>query len=268
MIPLKDYNPTRHFPYLTVLLLVANVLVYFFVQRPFESTEEDQTKFVFEVAAIPCEVVTGRPLTAEEVTRTLDVGDEEACARDAQTLSDDPACDLRRVPAECEVFPKKQVWLAVLYSMFLHGSILHIGGNMLFLWIFGNNIEDRMRGVLYLLFYLGSGLVAALAHIALAPNSTVPVVGASGAVAGVMGAYLVLFPRVPIRTLLILGIIVLIRDIKAMWLLGFWFLLQFLTSPDSGVAWVAHVGGFAFGALVAFLFRERLRPPRVPLPAY
>ena len=268
VIPLKDYNPTRHFPYLTVLLLLANVLVYFFVQRPFESTEEDQAEFVFEVAAIPCEVVTGRPLTAEEVTRTLDDGDEEACDRDARTLAEDPRCELSRVPAECEVFPGKRVWLAMLYSMFLHGSILHIGGNMLFLWIFGNNIEDRMRTVPYLLFYLGSGLVAALAHIAVAPNSTVPVVGASGAVAGVMGAYLVLFPRVPIRTLLIVVFLVLIRDIKAVWLLGFWFLLQFFTSPEAGVAWVAHVGGFVFGAFVALLFRERLRPSRVTLPAY
>ncbi len=268
MIPLKDYNPTRHFPYLTVLLLLANVLVYFFVQRPFESSEQEKARFVFEVAAIPCEVVTGRPLTAEEVDRTLDLGDEEACDRQAQTLADDPRCQLPRVPGECEVFPGKQVWLAILYSMFFHGNILHIGGNMLFLWIFGNNIEDRMRGVPYLLFYLGSGLVAALAHIAVAPNSTIPVVGASGAVAGVMGAYLVLFPRVPIRTLLIVVFLVFIRDIPAMWLLGFWFVLQFFTSPEAGVAWVAHVGGFVFGALVALLLRERLRPSRVTLPTY
>jgi membrane associated rhomboid family serine protease len=151
--------------------------------------------------------------------------------------------------------------------MFLHGSILHIGGNMLYLWIFGNNIEDRMGSIPYLLFYLASGLVAAIAHIAVAPNSTVPVVGASGAVAGVMGAYLVLFPRVPIRTLLIF-FLVLIRDIPAVWLLGFWFVLQFFTSPEAGVAWVAHVGGFLFGALVALLFRERLRPSRVAAPAY
>ena len=266
MIPLKDYNPTRHFPYVTVLLILANVLVYLFVQRPLESTEEDQVEFTFNVAAIPCEVVTGRPLTAEEVDRTLD-GDDNACDRSAQTLSDDPACQLRRVPADCEVFPEKRVWLSILYSMFLHGGVLHIAGNMLYLWIFGNNIEDRMRAVPYLLFYLASGLVAALAHIAVAPDSTVPVVGASGAVAGVMGAYMVLFPRVPIRTLLIF-ILVLIRDIPAVWLLGFWFLLQFLTSPDAGVAWVAHVGGFVFGAFVALLLRERLRPPRVTLPAY
>ena len=267
MIPLKDYNPTRHFPYMTLLLIAASVLVYFFVQQPFESTEEDQAEFTYEVAAIPCEVVTGRPLTIGEITETINNNDGEACVRDAQTISDSPACGLDEVPATCEVFPHKRVWVAILSSMFLHGSILHIGGNMLFLWIFGNNIEDRMRTIPYLLFYLASGLVAAIAHIMVQPNSTIPVVGASGAVAGVMGAYLVLFPRVPIRTLLIF-IIILFRDIPAMWLLGFWFVLQFFTSPEAGVAWVAHVGGFVFGALVALLFRQRLRPSRVSLPAY
>jgi membrane associated rhomboid family serine protease len=151
--------------------------------------------------------------------------------------------------------------------MFLHGGWLHIGGNMLFLWIFGNNIEDRMGPLPYLAFYLVSGLVAAAAHIAVQPNSTVPVIGASGAIAGVMGAYFVLFPNVPIRTLL-LFFLVLIRDIPAKWLLGFWLVLQFFTSPNEGVAWVAHVGGFIFGAIVAFLLRERLRPARVETPAY
>jgi membrane associated rhomboid family serine protease len=149
--------------------------------------------------------------------------------------------------------------------MFLHGSWLHIGGNMLFLWVFGNNIEDRMGWLPYLLFYLVAGVVATLAHVAVQPASTVPLIGASGAVAGVMGAYLVLFPNVQIRSLLIF-ILVLIRDIPAKWLLGFWFVFQFFTNPAEGVAWVAHVGGFVFGALVAFLLRDRLRPAREPQP--
>jgi membrane associated rhomboid family serine protease len=268
VIPLKDYNPTRHFPYLTVLLIAANVLVYFFVQRPLETTEAGQIEFVLEVAAIPCEVVTGRPLSYEEITRTFDFEDDEACDRSLPSRADDPACELARRPSTCPAFPGKSVWLSILSSMFLHGSILHLGGNMLFLWIFGNNIEDRMRTIPYLIFYLASGLVAAIAHIAVAPNSTLPVVGASGAVAGVMGAYLVLFPTVPIRTLLFLFVFVLFRDIPAMWLLGFWFVLQFFTSPDTGVAWVAHVGGFVFGAFVALLLREKLRPSRVRLPTY
>ena len=129
---------------------------------------------------------------------------------------------------------------------------------MLFLWIFGNNIEDRMGWVGYPLFYLASGLAAAAAHIAGQPSSTVPIVGASGAIAGVMGAYLVLFPNVRIRTLFFF-IIILLRDITAKWLLLAWFLLQFFTGPNTGVAWLAHVGGFIFGALVALALRSRLR---------
>ena len=150
--------------------------------------------------------------------------------------------------------------------MFLHGNLLHIGGNMLFLWVFGNNIEDRMGIVPYGVFYLLSGVVATLAHVAVQPDSTVPLIGASGAVAGVMGAYLVLFPRVRIRTVF-LFILILIRDVPAMWLLLAWFVLQFfpfVTGNDSGVAYMAHVGGFVFGAAVAFLFRGRLRPAPPP----
>jgi membrane associated rhomboid family serine protease len=249
VIPLKDYNPTRRFPVITLVLIAVNVGVYFFVQRPFDEGTS-QARFSYEVAAIPCEVVQGRPLTADEVNRTLRFGDDTACERNA--------------PAGAQVFPEKSVWLAVLYSMFLHGSLLHIGGNMLFLWIFGNNIEDRMGIGGYLGFYLLAGLAASAAHILVQPDSTVPVVGASGAIAGVMGAYLVLFPNVRIKSLIILFVVVLFRDIAAKWLLGVWFVTQFFTNPNAGVAWVAHVGGFAFGALVALFLRDRLRPPRVP----
>jgi membrane associated rhomboid family serine protease len=250
VIPLKDDNPTLRFPVVTLLLIALNVGVYFFVQRPFdEGTSQD--RFAFEVAAIPCEVVQGRPLTEDEVVRTLRFQDESACDRSS---TDDEA-----------VLPDKSVWLALLYSMFLHGSLLHLGGNMLFLWIFGNNIEDRMRIPGYIGFYLLAGLAASAAHVLVQPDSTIPVVGASGAIAGVMGAYLVLFPNVRIRSLIILVFVVLFRDIPAKWLLGFWFVTQFFTSPDQGVAWLAHVGGFVFGALVALFLRDRLRPSRVAI---
>ena len=246
MIPLKDYNPTRRFPIVTVVLIAINVAVYLFVQRPFDQGSS-QARFSYEVAAIPCEVVQGRPLSSEEIRATIEDNRASACEHGR---------------AADAVFPHKSVWLALLYSMFLHGSLLHIGGNMLFLWIFGNNIEDRMGALPYIGFYLLGGLVASAAHILVQPDSTVPVVGASGAIAAVMGAYLVLFPTVKIRTLIIL-VIVLFRDIEAKWLLGFWFVTQFFTNPSEGVAWVAHVGGFVFGALVAFFLRERLRPSRV-----
>jgi len=253
VIPLKDYNPTRRFPVITLVLIALNVGVYFFVQRPYDD-QTSQAAFSYEVAAIPCEVVQGRPLTEEEVIRTLELEDDTACQRDAAEDGD------------AAVFPEKSVWLALLYSMFLHGGLVHLGGNMLFLWIFGNNIEDRMGLGVYIGFYLLAGVAASAAHIAVQPDSTVPVVGASGAIAGVMGAYLVLFPNVKIRSLLILVILVLFRDIPAKWLLGFWFVTQFFTNPNEGVAWVAHVGGFVFGAVVALFLRDRLRPSRVETP--
>ena len=253
MLPLKDYNPTSRRAWITLGIIVVNVFVYFLVQPHGQGSIDPQSeaireaKFTYAHAAIPCEVVHDRPLTADEINATLN-GDATACVNPP--------------PPSPEVFPHKNVLLAIIYSMFLHGSLLHIGGNMLFLWIFGNNVEDRMGWIGYPIFYLVAGLVAAAAQIASQPTSTVPVVGASGAIAGVMGAYLVLFPRVRIRTLFIIIIIPLIRDISAAWLLGFWFLLQFFTSPSSGVAWVAHVGGFVFGALVALALRHRLRPQR------
>ena len=254
MLPLKDYNPTQRLPWVTILLIGANLAIFLLVQRPYDRGL-NSAEFSYHYAAIPCELTVGRPLSVVEARRTVRLGENEAC--DRSSVGDDSP----------PVFPGKQVYLAVIYSMFLHGSWLHIGGNMLFLWVFGNNIEDRMGWLPYLLFYLVAGVVATLAHVAVQPSSTVPLIGASGAVAGVMGAYLVLFPNVRIRSLLIF-ILVLIRDIPAKWLLGFWFVLQFFTNPAEGVAWVAHVGGFVFGAAVALLLRERLRPVREPQSLY
>jgi len=258
VIPLKDYNPTRRFPIVTVVLILLNVGVYIFVQRPFDSGNS-QARFSYQVAAIPCEVTQGRPLTDDEIVRTIQDNDSTACETGSNRTG-------------TPVFPGKSVWLALLYTMFLHGSLIHLGGNMLFLWIFGNNIEDRMGRLGFIAFYLLAGLVASMAHILVQPSSTVPVVGASGAIAGVMGAYLVLFPNVRIRSLIILVFLVLFRDIPAKWLLAFWFVTQFFTQSSGGVAWVAHVGGFVFGALVALLMRERLRPSLVedpePAPIY
>ena len=250
MIPLKDYNPTRRPAYLTWLLIAANIFIFVFIQRPYERGLGEAT-FTYQYAAVPCEVVQGRPLSRDEILRTVEGGDTEACEVGSLGGTGRPG------------FFNKQVYMAVLYSMFLHGSWLHIAGNMLYLWVFGNNIEDRLGPFGYLLFYLSSGLAAAAAHVLVQPASTVPVVGASGAIAGVMGAYMVLFPNVEIRSLIIM-IFVLIRDIPAKWLLGFWFVLQFFTNPSAGVAWVAHVGGFIFGALVAFVLRDRLRPEPEP----
>ena len=244
MIPRKDENPTRGAPVVTLALIAACVGIYFFVQPAGQATltrrdAADDARFNLSYAAIPCEVTTGEPQSISEIERTFTPpGDQTAC--------DDPG------PG---AFPNKNVYAAVLYSMFLHGSLLHLGGNMLFLWIFGNNIEDRRGKVQYLVFYLLAGLAATAAHIAVQPRSSVPVVGASGAIAGVMGAYLVLFPNVRIRSVIFLGFFVFFRDIAAKWLLGFWLLSQFFINPNSGVAWVAHVGGFAFGVLAGLVWR-------------
>ena len=243
MIPLKDENPTRSPPVITMLLIAACVAVFVFIQ-PRETGDEqgalESIEFSYATAAIPCEVVEGRALTEREIARTVNG-------------LDDTACDAG--PGSRPYFSGKSVYLAVLYSMFLHGSWLHLGGNMLFLWIFGNNVEDKRGRPTYVIFYLLAGLAATAAHIAVQPDSTVPVVGASGAIAGVMGAYLVLWPDVPIRSLIFLGFLVLFRDVPAKWLLGIWFVLQFFTNPAEGVAWVAHVGGFVFGAAAGLVWR-------------
>jgi membrane associated rhomboid family serine protease len=240
VIPLKDENPTRHRPLATLALIVACAAVFLVWQpTPSGDTVED-AEFNYERAAIPCELQEGRPLTLDELRATVQVGRSDACNLGS---ADSPAA-----------FPDKSVWLSVLVSMFLHGSLLHLGGNLLFLWIFGDNIEDHLGRFRFLAFYVLGGIVATLSHVALNLDSTVPMVGASGAIAAVMGAYMVWFPDAPVRTLLAFFFITVVR-LRAKWLLGFWFALQFLTNPNSGVAWAAHVGGFVFGALVGLVVR-------------
>jgi membrane associated rhomboid family serine protease len=167
-------------------------------------------------------------------------------------------------------------WLTIVTSMFMHGSILHIAFNMLFLWVFGNNVEDAMGRVRFLLFYLLAGAAAVYAQSALQPDATVPTIGASGAVAGVLGAYALLFPRAKVLTLIFIIFFVTLVEIPAFVMLGIWFVLQFLpalgqvAAPDvggGGVAYFAHVGGFAFGlALVKLFATRRPETPAGPSP--
>ena len=238
MLPLRDVNPTARRPVVTVALIAICVAVFVLVepagrviswhQQAATSRQQADAEFTYRYAAVPCELVRQRPLTIADL--------QAGC---------------QRRPVGAPVFPHKQIWLAVVVSMFLHASLLHIGGNMLFLWIFGNNVEDRLGRVRYAVFYLVAGVVATGAYVVSEPLSTAPLVGASGAIAAVMGAYLVWFPRAPIRTLILVPPIVLWPRLPAWTLLVFWLASQFFVSPGSGVAWVAHVGGFAFGALVA-----------------
>lgn len=144
--------------------------------------------------------------------------------------------------------------LTIFTSMFLHGGILHVAGNMLYLWIFGNNVEDSMGRFRFLLFYLLAGLVAALVQFSFDPTSSIPMVGASGAVSGILGAYLILFPRARVKTLIFIFIFITTVDIPAMLLLSIWFFFQIAFSYSQGVAWFAHIGGFIFGVICAKIF--------------
>jgi membrane associated rhomboid family serine protease len=260
VIPLKDLNPTTKSAVLTIVIILACVGVYFGLQQPVGSRQiptddgvalvDAKFGFTLEWAAIPCEVLSGEPLNLTEIEATFSEGDYNACGANA------PGSD-------AELFPDKPVYLAILVSTFMHGGIMHLFGNMLFLWVFGNNIEDRLGHVRFLIFYLAGGMVAALAHILVEPSSTVPVVGASGAIAAVMGAYLVWFPRAPVLTFIPPFFVL---PIRARWFLVIWFVFQFLTDPNSGVAWVAHVAGFLFGAAVGLLVRANPRAADRVLP--
>ncbi len=242
MLPLKDVNPTSRRPVVTLLLIAACVAAWVGWQQEPQRDPVEDLVFNLEHAAIPCELSEGRPLTVGELEATFG------------RLGGDPeACGVGGGDGQAGV-PDKSVWLAALYSMFFHGGIAHIGGNMLYLWIFGNNIEDHLGRARFVAFYLVGGVAATATHVALQPASTIPLVGASGAVAAVMGAYLIWFPRAPVRTLLFLPFPIF-ATITARWLLLVWFVLQFFTSPNAGVAWAAHVGGFVFGAVVGVLVR-------------
>jgi membrane associated rhomboid family serine protease len=251
VIPIRDDNPTRARPLLTIAIIAACLYIFAAVQ-PKQPGEE--VEFLARHAAIPCEVVHAEPISNDLSRRC------------------DGQLEIPGLPGSEEAFPDKNVFLAVIASMFLHGSWLHVLGNMLFLWVFGNNIEDRLGTVGYAVFYLVSGIAAALAHIATQANSTIPVVGASGAVAGVMGAYLVLYPKARILTVIPLFIFLQFVYLPAFVVLIGWFVLQFFTNPNAGVAVAAHIGGFVFGAAAGLILRGTgprpavVEPPSAPPP--
>ena len=236
MLPIRDVNPTRIRPLVTWAIIALNAYVFFVVQP---QDIDAATEFAYERAAIACELTTGEPLTLDEIN-------SERC-RD-----DDGA----------PFFPAKNVWLSGLVSMFLHGGIAHILFNMWSLWIFGNNVEEAFGHLGYLAFYTAAGVAATVGFVVVNPDLTVPLIGASGAIAGVMGAYLVLFPRHLVLSIIIFRVVA----IPAVVFLGFWFFSQFFFGSE-GVAWEAHVAGFVFGALVALPFRDRLLGRTLEAPA-
>ena len=228
MLPIRDINPTRITPVVTLALIAINLAVFFLFQM--RGTAEEQQELIYERAAIACEVTTGAPLGIDEIL-------DDVCLPGAQA----------------PIFPNKNVFLALFTSMFLHGGVAHVLFNMWFLWIFGNNVEEAFGHVGYLIFYLIGGLAATAAYVALNQDSTVPLVGASGAIAVALGAYAVLFPGR--RVLSLVGWFLI--PVPAAVFLAIWFGLQFV-GGQTGVAWEAHAGGFVFGAGVALLMRNRL----------
>ncbi|MFZ2330807.1 MAG: rhomboid family intramembrane serine protease [Atribacterota bacterium] len=157
------------------------------------------------------------------------------------------------------------IYLTILFSMFMHGGLVHLLGNMLYLWIFGNNVEDYLGKIRFLIFYILSGIFAAFAQILMAPGSKVPMIGASGAIAGVLGAYLILFPRARITTLVFFGFFIRLIKLPAIFVLGLWIIFQLfyglselsISGGGAGVAWFAHIGGFMGGIILIKLFSPR-----------
>ena len=221
-IPFSDHNPLKHiaFQRVTVSLIVANSAIYLFFQSGFFSTSDPQSFLAF--AIVPSELVFGTTI----------------------------------FPA---ALPLPEEFTLVTY-MFFHGSWLHLISNMIFLWVFGDNVEDAMGHVRFLVFYLLCGIAAGLAHAYALPGSNAPLIGASGAIAGVAGAYLVLYPRVKIWILVLMRIPL---RLPALWVLTAWIGLQVFnvtTSNGSNVAWWAHIGGFSAGAVLVVVFKRASVP--------
>ena len=278
MIPLKDNIATARFPILTLLLIVANIAVFAW-QLSFPSdraanselgrlgvAESDQN--TLEYGAIPYRLThPGKDCALGTVRNGSGPRAEVVCQGTPQY---EEAEQLGEQGAPFQPLDSPPWWATVLTSMFMHGGLLHIAFNMLFLWIFGNNVEDSMGRGRFVLFYLLAGIVAAYAQALLDTNATVPAIGASGAVAGVLGGYLLLYPHARVLTLVFIIFFVTLIEIPAVIMLGIWFVLQFLpaigqlATPDvsttgGGVAYFAHIGGFVFGLAAIKLFANRYR---------
>jgi membrane associated rhomboid family serine protease len=226
MIPLKDDNPSRRVPIATIILIILNITVFIY-------------QFFYDTRG-PAYLVNALGFTPYELLHLTDIGSRNP------------------VP----------VPVTLLTAMFIHGGFLHIIGNMLFLWVFGDNVEDRLGHMRYLLFYVLCGLTASLIHGVIFSSSRIPTVGASGAIAGVLSAYMILFPRARVTTLVIVFFFIRIVRIPAAVLLFLWFILQIISGMadlsvhTGGVAWFAHIGGFAAGLMLLMVMRPAVRARR------
>jgi membrane associated rhomboid family serine protease len=259
MIPLKDNIPLSRTPIVSYVLVAINVIAYLIsIRHGGNIIKGPSNSTVLHAAAIPYD------FTHPGDYCTLRTGVDEFGREVSQAL-----CKHGPFPGQITT------WATAFTSMFLHGSILHIAGNMLFLVIFGPNVEDAMGRGRYTAFYLLGGLAALAAQVLVQPNSTAPTLGASGAIAAVLGGYIVLYPRARILSLVFIVFFVTIIEVPAVFLLGFWFLEQLFfgaaglstIGAEGGVAYFAHVGGFVFGlALIrVFATRRKSEPPRFPV---
>jgi membrane associated rhomboid family serine protease len=264
VLPVHDANPTRRTPWVTRLLLIANVVA--FVLSPVAlapllgssnaASVCRQVAFLDEYAAKPAEVVRN------------DAQDKVATGEVASSGGEAVGCVTQSPPPY-----EKSPALSVLFAMFLHGGWLHLAGNLLFLYVFGNNVEDRLGRLRFLAFYLACGYAATYGFSLFFAGSTQPLVGASGAIAGVLGAYVVLFPKARVWSLLTFFFFLPVR-LPAWLVLGSWFLLQYLytrgagLSEATGTAYLAHVLGFVVGAALVWKLRNTGRPRPVPDPRW
>ena len=241
MIPLKDENPTRRLPVLTIGLIVVCALVWIFqISKPDDATLGSQQAFVCEYGLVADHLLNGEDPTPED---------------------------------GCEALNQEQNAIVTVFtSLFLHGDFLHLAFNMLFLWVFGNNIEDRLGRIRFLPFYLLCGAAAGVAQSLSDPDSPIPLIGASGAISGVLGAYLVLYPKVGVLTIVMPFFFLPFRLPAWLWL-AIYFALQFVylgnsaTAEGGGVAYLAHIGGFVAGAALIKVFLVGRPPPPPPVPA-
>ena len=231
LIPIRDLNPYKRFPVVTVSIIAINVFAALATNSLFNLPDATAVRY----GAVPCDVA-------------------------GQCPSVSPAFDA--------ILASRSPIISLFTSMFMHAGILHLGFNMLFLWVFGNNVEDRLGRIRFPLFYLAAGLAAAYGHIIFSPDSFIPIVGASGAISGVLGAYIVLWPRATVVSILPLGFFFTTIRTPAWVALGLWFVVQIFGSlaglgqvGDGGVAYLAHVGGFVAGVVLIFVFGGFRRPP-------
>lgn len=211
MIPIRDENPTRHFPFATLLLVLLNVAVFVYMLM---LPDAALMRFISDWAVTPAHLF-GMPRSPEALA-------------------------------------------TLITAMFIHGGWLHLGGNMLYLWIFGNNVEDALGSLKFIAFYLATGIIATLVHVIVQGPSEVPLLGASGAIAGVLAGYLLLFPRAHVLVLIPIFFILELARVPAAFVIGFWFVMQLIQgvgsvvpgAAESGVAWWAHIGGFVAGLIL------------------